>query len=202
MDPAHPLSQQLPLADQARLDHAAKLAGLPGAEMMEPMRPWFAALAIAAAPIFKAGYQPDSGVDKTLQGKAMAAGKPIRGFETTEQQLHFLADLSQNEQLDLLHEALDDADKGAKKLDPMIDAWVRGDTLAFARIENDDLRMASTVLYRKLIVNRDTLWAKRLAAMTHEPGTHFVAVGAAHLVGPDSVQKALATYGIAAERAP
>ncbi|MCG8505796.1 MAG: TraB/GumN family protein, partial [Sphingomonadales bacterium] len=43
-------------------------------------------------------------------------------------------------------------------------------------------------------------WVPRIEALLATPGVHFVAVGAGHLVGPDSVIKMLAARGIAAER--
>ena len=67
IDRAHPLSSKLAAADVARLDAAAKAAGLPGEAALEPMRPWLAALTIATLPIVKAGYDPAKGVDNVLK---------------------------------------------------------------------------------------------------------------------------------------
>lgn len=199
-DRAHPLSSKLNLKELIRLDHAAQAAGFPGGLAMDSMRPWFAALALATAPIRKAGFDPKSGVDIALQEQASAAGKPIYGFETMDQQIHFLADLPESQQLDSLREALDDADKGAAKLSPLIDSWAKGDVDTIAQMENDDLKAQSDILYKKLIVDRNQAWAKRVADMSHAGGAHFIAVGAAHLAGPDSLQHALGPYGITASR--
>jgi uncharacterized protein YbaP (TraB family) len=51
-----------------------------------------------------------------------------------------------------------------------------------------------------LIRQRDKNWADALAKRLDRPGTVFVAVGAGHLVGPDSVQKMLAAKGLKVTR--
>ena len=57
------------------------------------MRPWLAGLTLAVAPLLKAGMDPARGVDKLLKAQMLAAGKPVDGLETAEQQIRFLADL-------------------------------------------------------------------------------------------------------------
>ena len=47
---------------------------------------------------------------------------------------------------------------------------------------------------------RDQNWADALVKKLEKPGTYFVAVGAGHLTGPDSVQRMLAEKKIVAVR--
>jgi uncharacterized protein YbaP (TraB family) len=65
---------------------------------------------------------------------------------------------------------------------------------------DDEMRRETPDLYRKLIVDRNQRWAHILAARLKVPEVEFVAVGAAHLAGPDSVQNALSQLGIKAVR--
>ena len=65
-----------------------------------------------------------------------------------------------------------------------------------ARIGNDDMRQHEPKLYQLLLVQRNQAWATQIAAMLQQPGTVFIAVGAAHLAGPDSVQAQLQKLGI------
>jgi len=166
---------------------------------LEPMRPWLAALTFALAPILKAGYDPQQGVDSLLGTAARAQGKPIRAFESMEQQFRFFADLPPEIEVQLLREALDDLDRGTEVLDGLSQAWSEGDTAAFERLFVDELR-DSPELYRVLIDQRNEAWAGAIEQRMKGAGVSFVAVGAGHLVGPDSVQAKLARRGLAAER--
>jgi uncharacterized protein YbaP (TraB family) len=56
------------------------------------------------------------------------------------------------------------------------------------------------VAYRMLISDRNAKWGQWIARRLQRPGTAFVAVGAGHLAGSDSVQNKLAMLGIQSGR--
>ncbi|GAB2558092.1 TraB/GumN family protein [Rhodanobacter koreensis] len=197
LDPSHPLSDKLTAAENASLTQAAQVAGLPGgAQTLQIMRPWLAAVTLAVAPLVKAGLDPAHGVDKLLKAQMLQAGKPVNGLETSEQQIRFLADLPPAVELSFLRSTLHDIDKGPAELTELISAWKNGDTATIARIEDEDVRTQAPDLYQRLLVQRNQAWAGKIAAMLQQPGTTFVAVGAGHLAGPDSVQEQLHKLGI------
>lgn len=201
MDPGHPLSQQLTGAEERQLEDAAKTAGVPGGSAtLQMMRPWLAALTLSVAPLVKAGLDPQQGVDKQLKAQMSAAGKPVRGLETAEQQIRFLADMPPAVQLTFLRSTLREMDQGTTEFQHLVTAWKDGDVAAIAKLENDEMRVREPQLYQRLLVTRNAAWAKRIAQMLQQPGTIFIAVGAAHLAGPDSVQAQLAKLGIHAAR--
>jgi uncharacterized protein YbaP (TraB family) len=201
LDTEHPLSTQLSDSDNAALTRAAQMAGLPGgAATLQPMKPWLAALTLTVAPLMKAGLDPAEGVDKQLKLQMTTAGKPVRGLETAEQQIQFLADMPNGLQLAFLRDTLRDADKDVAELRSLVDAWKRGDVAAIAKLENDELKTEEPALYQSLLVQRNTAWAAKIKDMLKQPGTVFVAVGAAHLAGPDSVQAQLAKLGISVQQ--
>jgi uncharacterized protein YbaP (TraB family) len=202
MDTAHPLSTLLSQSDNDALAKAAQLAGVPGgAASLQPMRPWLAALTLAVAPLMKAGLDPAAGVDKQLQAQMTRAGKPVHGLETAAQQIHFLADLPDALQLAFLRDTLHDVEKDKTELLSLVDAWKRGDVAAIAKLENDELKTQEPALYQKLLVQRNQDWAARIKDLLRQPGTTvLVAVGAAHLAGPDSVQAQLAKIGVTAQQ--
>ncbi|WP_233843266.1 TraB/GumN family protein [Dyella sp. 2HG41-7] len=201
LDTEHPLSTQLSESDNAALSKAAELAGLPGgATTLQPMKPWLAALTLSVAPLMKAGLDPAEGVDKQLKAQMTEAGKSVYGLETAEQQIHFLADLPMPLQLGFLRDTLRDVQKSKDELLSLIDAWKQGDVAAIAKLENDELKTKEPELYQELIVQRNTAWAAKIKDMLKRPGTVFIAVGAAHLAGPDSVQAQLAKSGITAQQ--
>ena len=201
LDAAHPLSSQLDADEQQRLRTAATEAGVPGGmQALNVMRPWLAALTLTTAPLLKAGPDPEHGLDKQLKAQMSAAGKQVFGLETAEQQMRFLADMPQEVQLDFLRSAMRDADKGPTQLIRLIDAWKNGDVATIARLEDEDMRQTAPELYQRLLVQRNEAWATKIAALLQQPGTVFIAVGAAHLAGPDSVQAQLHKLGIEAPR--
>ncbi|MFC5525051.1 TraB/GumN family protein [Rhodanobacter ginsengisoli] len=203
LDAAHPLTDLLDPSELRRLKTAADLAGVPGGmQTLGMMRPWLAALTLATAPLLKAGLDPQHGVDKQLTAQMLGAGKPVVGLETAEQQIHFLADMSQPVQLAFLRSAVREAGKAPTELTELVDAWKTGDTAGIARIEDEDMRQKEPALYKRLLVQRNQTWAGKIAAMLQQPGTVFIAVGAAHLAGPDSVQAQLERLGVAVERTP
>ncbi|KZC38781.1 MULTISPECIES: TraB/GumN family protein [Rhodanobacter] len=201
MDATHPLSAQLSPSEAHRLDLLANKLGVPGGvQTLNVMRPWLAALTLAVVPLQKAGLDPEHGVDKQLKAQMSAAGKPVLGLETAEQQIRFLADMPRSVELALLRSTMRDADKGSILLTELIDAWKAGNVDAIARIGNDDMRRHEPKLYQLLLVQRNEAWATKIATMLQQPGTVFIAVGAAHLAGPDSVQAQLRQMGIEAVR--
>lgn len=199
--PGQPLSALLDAAGQQQLASAATTAGVPGGLIaLNAMRPWLAALTLTTAPLLKAGLDPEQGVDKQLKAQMSAAGKPVHGLETAAQQIGYLADMPQAMQLAFLRSALRDADKDPALLTRLIDAWKRGDVDAIARIEDADLRQSEPALYQRLLVQRNQAWAQKITTLLQQPGTVFIAVGAAHLAGPDSVQAQLHKLGVEAPR--
>ena len=200
IDTAHPLASLLAPFDRERLDRAARLAAVPGGSAaLNVMRPWLAALTLTVAPLTQAGLDPAQGVDRQLRATMEHAGKPVHGLESAEQQIRFLADMSQALQLALLRSTLRDTDRATVDLKALIEAWKHGDDAAIARLENDLMRREEPQLYQRLLVERNATWAEQIDALLKQPGTVFVAVGAAHLAGPDSLQAQLARHGIRVE---
>src|SRR3954466_14232536 len=111
LDPEHPLSTKLNADQKKKLEQLTSSYGIPP-DKLEPLRPWLAAVVLAMSPIQKAGYDPKAGVERVLAAQARAEGDEIRGFETAEEQLHFLADLSEKDQLRFFLSTLDDLEKG------------------------------------------------------------------------------------------
>lgn len=197
--PDQPLSSLLTEAEQAQLDQAARMIGA-SAAAMDPLRPWLAGLQVSVAAIVHAGYSPDSGVDPKIKAAAVAAGKPVRGLETMEQQFGFFANLSQDTQLDFLRYALDTYEEAPEELDRMVAAWAVGDMGVLEEVAIDEMKAEWGELYDVILVRRNADWTGQIARMLEGSGTHFIAVGAAHLAGEDSVQNMLEQRGVTVER--
>lgn len=198
LDLARPLSSKLTDAQKAKLAKVGAEYGVP-VQNLEPLKPWLVGLTFSVLPLQKAGFDPNAGVDRLLKAQAVAEGDTIKAFETTEQQLRFFDSLPEAEQIAFLEQALDDAGEGVATLQKLVDAWSAGDPDAIGHIMNDEMKTRSPALYDMLLTRRNQDWAGQIEKIMAGSGTHFVAVGAGHLAGPDSVQAQLAKRGIKAE---
>lgn len=199
MSPDRPLSSLLTAEERVKLDAAAQTMGASGAAL-DPLRPWLAALTLSVAPLTKAGYDPQSGIELVLKARAAAAGTEVGGFETIDEQVRILAGFSEEDQLAFLRSTLEDFDTATTDLDRLVEAWSNGDVRAIDRLGVQPMRRADRTVYEALLVNRNTNWADQIETMLDGSGTVFIAVGAAHLAGGDSVQSILGRRGVRVER--
>lgn len=199
IDMETPLSSRLNAEEQGQLNTMAEAMGMSG-PMLEPMRPWLAALTLSIAPLTKAGYDPESGVELVLRARALEAGKPIDGLETIEEQLQILAGMSEDAQMAFLRSVLSDYENATVELDRLVDAWAIGDVETLEAIGVTQMRAEGEEFYQTLLVKRNANWAGQIDTMMDGEGVIFIAVGAAHLAGDDSVQALLEQRGYTVER--
>ena len=199
VSPDKPLSSLLTAEEIADLDAAARTVGMTAAQL-DPMRPWLAGLTLSVAPLVKAGYDPQSGVELALKARAEAAGKPIKAFETIDKQVRILATMEEPIQLEFIRQTLEDFDDAVKMLDDMVDAWSRGDVAELDRVVVEDMQQEAPGVYKAILVDRNADWANQIETLLNGSGATFIAVGAAHLAGEDSVQAMLARRGVTVER--
>lgn len=201
IDRAHPLSTKISKDDVALLEKEARQYGYPGEVMFEPMRPWLAYLMLSVLPAKHSGYDAGSGVDVQIRQQFASAGKPVLGFETMDMQAHFFADLPQATQVTLLETQLHhmSAQPGSGVLDGLVDAWSSGDQVKLATQTELD-GSPKGILYDSLLRNRNRAWASTLAERLKQPGTSFVAVGAAHMLGTDGLPALLGQMGFKVTR--
>src|SRR5579872_548920 len=193
-DPDHPLSTKVSANDLARIDRAAKAIGTPGEAVLEPLKPWVVSITLSVAPLIQAGYDPQSGVDLKLRDEFQSAGKPVHGFESLETQMHYLADMPENQQVLMLDSTLDEIDSASATLDALVSAWANGDIDRFAAITQRET-YKTPQLYQSLVVRRNARFAAEIATILKSPGVSIVAIGAAHLSGGASVQAYLEQLG-------
>lgn len=167
-------------------------------ETLDPLEPWLAGITLAVIPYALAGYGEEQGVETVLRKAAVAKGKKLGGLETVDYQLGLFDGLPREAQLKFLNAAVKDFDKSAGLINAMTDEWGSGDPDGLGKLLNaqmDDPELAETLLYQR---NRN--WATWVRQRLQQPGTVFVAVGAGHLAGPNSVQDTLKAQGVASAR--
>ena len=200
LSPDRPLSSLLTSAELATLEAAAGTMGGSAADM-EPMRPWLAGVTIQSASIIRAGYAPGSGVEPILKARAQAAGMTISGFETPDEQIRMLASFPEEGQLAYLRRSLDEFGAAQTEVDRLVEAWAAGDVGTIRTLAVDPMR-ETPLLYDVLLVRRNTNWADQIETLLEGSGTVFIAVGALHLAGDDSVQQILLKRGVEVAAVP
>jgi uncharacterized protein YbaP (TraB family) len=192
------LTQKLPEAKRPAYAKALADLGLP-ATALDPMEPWLAATNLSLLPLAKLGYDASNGPEQTITKAAAAAGKPVIGLETAEQQLGFFDSLSMPAQVSFLSSTIDELPTIDAQMKKMVDDWAKGDPDALAALLNDDLD-ASPEVKKILLVDRNKHWADWIDQRMKQPGVVFIAVGAGHLAGNDSVIAQLKAHHLQAVR--
>ncbi|MBU6164961.1 MAG: TraB/GumN family protein [Alphaproteobacteria bacterium] len=192
-----PILDRVPADVRPRLAALIRQSGLPPVAF-DRMKSWFAAITLVQMAMAQSGLDPGAGVDVTLLTRARAAGRRLVGLETPDGQLGLFDALPEAEQRLLLASAVADAGDAAGQLQALVAAWNAGDVERILK-EFDDASL-SPAMYEALFRRRNAAWADWVQAALQRPGRHFMAVGAAHMAGPDSLIAMLAARGIKAER--
>jgi uncharacterized protein YbaP (TraB family) len=193
-----PIAERVPADKKAALQAMIAESGVPEA-VFDRLETWAAGLMLTGVTFKRLGLDPAAGVEQSLQGPWKASGKPLEGLETIDQQFGFFDTLSEDAQRKFLVGLLDDPAAAKAQFAEMLKAWETGDVAGIARTFDDETQM-SAELRAALMARRNARWADLLKARMAKPGTSFVAVGAGHLAGPDSVLALLAAKGLKATR--
>jgi uncharacterized protein YbaP (TraB family) len=169
------------------------------ANALDQFEPWFAATQLAMIRYAKKGYTPDKGAEMILKAAAKKDGKPTGEVETFDWQMNLFDTMPADLQLKMLTSYLDDIEKGDQMIDDMMGSWASGDIDKLASLMNEAM-IETPELGKILLADRNARWAEWIKARMAKPGTVFMAVGAGHLGGKDSVQDYLAKKGLKAER--
>jgi uncharacterized protein YbaP (TraB family) len=178
---------------------AASELGLPAAGI-DRMEPWLAALLIAVLPVTRAGYDPQAGIDEAVVAEARAQGKALAWLETPQRQISVFDGLSQPLQLAFLYDTLDAYGEGPAEVAALEAAWEAGDVAALDSLVVTPMAERYPELHAVLMTDRNRAWAERLSIVLDGSGTDFIAVGAGHLVGDESLAVMLEAKGYAVER--
>lgn len=194
-----PLSSRLTPEENARLAEAGAALGMPAAGF-EPMQPWLASVMVSVSAMVQAGYDPESGVDPLIEAAAVEAGKPVHGLESAAFQIQLFSGLPEALQLEMLRQAFTEYREAPVELDALVSAWAAGDDETIGRIMAEEMQAEFPDLYEVLLVRRNASWADQIETMLEGEGVTFIAVGAGHLAGEDSVQAMLAARGVEVAR--
>jgi hypothetical protein len=190
------LSVKLSADGRARLERVSSGVGLSPAAV-DGLRPWLADVTLSVAMLIRDGARAEAGVEAVLADAAPGAGR--RYFETPWEQITFLAEAPEADQLAALEDTLRQLDEEPELFTRLVRAWLAGDQAAIDSLGVGPLRSLSPVLYERLIAGRNRRWTERILERLAGSGTTVIVVGAGHLTGPDGVPALLRARGVTVE---
>ena len=143
-----------------------------------------------------------NGADMVLLRAAAAGGKSVEQLETLESQFEMIAAIPTEA---VASPSCGDgtcpgsAEGLSAAMAQLQDAWANGDHGLFETMLGE-MQESAPSAYRTLFVERNARWSNWVAARMRQPGTVFVAVGAAHLAGADGLLLRLAQRGLISRR--
>ena len=158
--------------------------------LLQRMKPWMAAVALTASELTKAGFDSDLGIDKHFFDRAKAVAMPRRALETVAYQFDRLDGLAGAMQEESLKAMLADIDTQASNVETLAGAWRKGDTATVEKLLHEGFSDTPAIAER-LLFERNRNWVAPVEACLSEGARCFIVVGAAHLVGPNSLVQLL-----------
>lgn len=203
-----PVTSFLTAAEKATLiEKLAEVGAPPNAlDLIDKHQPWLAVILLGRDEFSGGAHKSINGIDNVLARWAVANKKPVKGMETLDVQVALSANSSFEEQLAYLRYKLHPSPTmqllNRRVIDTAYGSWLRGETsMAEALVAFMNISSASTgESTDTLLKDRNESWAAEIETMLKSSGTTFIAVGAAHLVGKDSLWQRLKLRGIDAER--
>ena len=184
------LSSRIPVEERPALTSMMNRGNLREADLSR-YESWAASLLLSAVSQGEMGLSGAMGVEPALTADFRAAGKPVHGLETVADQFSLFDRLPDDVQRRLLVDSIDDPKDSRAQYDGMMRAWLSGDMKAIARDFVAELA-PDPALAKPLLTDRNRAWAKHIPSLAGKP---FIAVGAAHLAGPDNLLTLLQREG-------
>lgn len=190
-----PLDQRLPAALAPALDDLLDRGGL-NPDQFSETETWAAALKLAQ---ITAEGDPANGVDRALI--ADFVGRPVREFEGARGQLSIFDRLPENDQRDLLAAIIAEAGGAKSQAAKLRRAWREGDVAVLEEATRSGMA-ADAELRSALLTDRNRAWIATLIPLLKSKPRPLVAVGAAHLVGPEGLASLLEAQGYQLRQLP
>lgn len=187
------LAAEVPSTLYARLRGRLEQQSLPPS-LCDALRAWLCALTLELGAYQRAGFVPALGIDQHFYDRARDEGKTVVWLEAPEQQLALFTRMPAGLGTEFLGSALDGVDDPALSPEAMLQAWRDGDVAAL-RAQVEQMRLDYPRAHARLLADRNRAWLEPLATWLRERTPTLVVVGAAHLVGDDSVVEGLRARG-------
>lgn len=155
---------------------------------------WAAGLILAQA--VRSGAESGNGVDRALI--AAFRGRRIEELEGAGSQFAIFDGLAEEDQRAMLSAVIDEASQPDRS-GAALDLWLAGDEAGLTEETTRGI-LSDPEVRDALLVRRNQAWSERVEKGLAGPERPFVAVGAAHLVGPDGLVALLKAAGYTVRR--
>lgn len=190
-----PLAQRVPLELRAQLSAMMERGGM-GPEEFVVAETWAAAITLAR---IDATGDPANGVDRALI--AAFDGRPVRELEGLRGQLSIFDRLPETAQRAMLAAVVREGEATRKDPARLQRAWLAGDAATIEQSTREGF-LADPVLHEALLAGRNRRWAAQIGPMLEATPRPLIAVGTAHLVGPEGLVALLEAAGYRVRRVP
>lgn len=199
--PPDKLSNHLSAPTKSALQDYLKWAG-ESDNLYESWKPWFLASYVNASIMKREGLKAELGIDRHFLKKAKEQNKTVSQLESVESQLKLLGGFPMDVQDKMLRISLLQLKNSAATTKLIEKCWRDGDADSIASItcQEADSDPALRSVQRKIYEDRNQSMTSKLLLLLTVPGPHFVAIGAAHLAGPESVLEHLKEQGFSIEQ--
>jgi uncharacterized protein YbaP (TraB family) len=184
--------------DADRVKAAADAAGLP-LEPLAQFEPWFAGMMLSLLALQQHGFDIENGVERIVDASARAAGKPMCGFETADEQLALFDQMPVGQQSEFLLQAIEEAGDVEAETRRLLQAWREGDEGTMTELFDEDFA-GFPELVDRLVYDRNARWTDQIAELLDGEDDVLVVVGAGHLVGDRGVPALLEKRGFKVDR--
>ena len=157
-------------------------------------KPTFFVMTLTVLEMNKIGADPKKGIDYFFKDKAIQDGKATGSLETVDQQISILTSVDTSMGSDQILQAIDELGQIEAILGEHLAAWRKGDEAKMEELYIKELKRYPK-LYQTLIIDRNNKWVRDIEGYLNGSGNTMVVVGAAHLVGDNSVVNLLRKRG-------
>lgn len=157
-------------------------------------KPSFLIMTLTLMELEKLGIS-HQGVDQFFYDLASKEKKGIEGLETVDEQLNYILSMADGNEDEFISYSLKEMATLSQQFASLTSAWRKGDTVKLEQLMIAEFKSGQPKIYGRLITDRNRNWLPIIDGYQKMPGTRFVLVGAAHLVGGDGIIAALEKKG-------
>jgi uncharacterized protein YbaP (TraB family) len=158
------------------------------------MKPWMAALTLAALELTKHGYLATAGLDTYFSQRADEAGKKRLALETPEFQVSLFADLTPEQSMEFFRFTLTDLETMIPDMDRLYRNWRSGRVGPMEELLLQGYEEFPDV-FKRMVVDRNRTWMPTIVECLEGDRNAMVVVGSLHLVGDEGLVELLRQEG-------
>ncbi len=190
-----PVAERLPTELRPALDDLMERGEMTAGELANT-ETWAAAIALARV---NATGDPANGVDSALIEEF--GGRPVRELEGLRGQLLIFDRLPEPQQRAMLTAVVRESQTTAEDPERLQRAWLAGDAATIEKATHEGF-LADPALREALLTGRNRRWVAAIIPALEQAPRPLIAVGAAHLVGPEGLVALLEAEGYRIRRLP